>query len=139
MPRKASKEPTDAELRILNCLWDAGAMRLSEIAAELSGGAGASLANTTIATTLKVMSQKGLVRRTKRGANVVWVASVTRESASRGSVDRLLDRLFDGSASKLVAHLISGGRLSESDRREVEQLLDEAETTKRSNPRKLPK
>ena len=125
MPRKRSKEPTDAELRILNCLWDGGSLRLSEIAAVLSKSNGAALANTTIATTLKVMSGKGMVRRTSRDGNVVWVATVTRESANRGSVDRLLDRLFEGSASKLVAHLISGGRLSEEDRQEVEQLLHE--------------
>lgn len=126
MPRKASKEPTDAELRILNCLWDAGAMRLSEIVAALRAGEGATLANTTIATTLKVMSAKGLARRTSRDHKVVWVASVTRESASGGSVARLLDRLFDGSASKLVAHLLRDGRLSDDDRREVERLLRDA-------------
>ena len=132
MPRKTSKEPTDAELRILNCLWEADAMRLSEIAAALHEG-GESLANTTIATTLKVMSQKKLVRRTTRGGNTVWVASVSRESASRGSVDRLLDRLFDGSASQLVAHLISGKRLSDHDKKEIEALL-RADATKQAKP-----
>ncbi len=132
MPRKPSREPTDAELRILNCLWDGGAMRLSEIAVVLRDGG--ALANTTIATMLKVMSEKKLVRRTRRDGNVVWVASVTRQAANRGSVDRLLDRLFDGSASQLVAHLLKGGRLSEADREEIETLLrDDAEGKKSEN------
>ena len=122
MPRKPSREPTDAELRILNCLWDGGAMRLTEIAGALKDS-GASLANTTIATMLKVMSDKKLARRTSRGGHVVWVAAVTREKANRGSVDRLLDRLFDGSARQLVAHLVSGGRLSDDDKAAIEQML----------------
>jgi predicted transcriptional regulator len=99
-------------------------MRLSEIAAELAR-VGDALANTTIATTLKVMSEKKLVRRTKDKGNVVWKAAVTREKASSGSVDRLLDRLFDGSASKLVAHLLSGGQISSGDKEEIERLLRE--------------
>ena len=111
MARKRSKEPTDAELRLLNCLWKCEGMRLSELAAALRESEGAALANTTIATTLKVMSEKKLVRRTTRGSQVVWKALVSREKASSGSVERLLDRLFEGSASKLVAHLISGGQL----------------------------
>lgn len=128
MARKTSKEPTDAELRILNCLWDRGAMRLSELAAALIESDGASLANTTIATTLKVMSEKKLVRRTTRGGNIVWKAAVSREKASSGSVARLLDRLFDGSASKLVAHLISGGQITDGDKAEIEALLNEKQS-----------
>ena len=126
MARKPSKEPTDAELRILHCLWDGGPMRLSEIAAELARE-GDALANTTIATMLKVMSEKKLVRRAQRGGNVVWKAAVTREKASSGSVDRLLDRLFEGSASKLVAHLLSGGQITAQDRAEIDRLLREKE------------
>ena len=132
MARKASKEPTDAELRILHCLWAGGAMRLSEIAAALARD-GDALANTTVATMLKVMSEKKLVRRTKRGANVVWKAAVTREKAGAGSVDRLLDRLFDGSASKLVAHLISGGKLTEQDKAEIEGLLATSDAPRRKS------
>lgn len=122
MARKSSKEPTDAELRILNCLWDHGDLRLSELAAELAK-VGDALANTTVATMLKVMSEKKLVRRSKRGSQVVWKAAVSREKANRGSVERLLDRLFEGSASKLVAHLINGGQISDQDKAEIERLL----------------
>ncbi len=127
MPRPPSKEPTDAELRVLNCLWERGALRLGEIAAEIAERGGVALAKTTVATTLKVMAAKKMVRRTTRGGEVVWRATVTRERASRGSVQRLLDRLFDGSASQLVAHLIRGGELTEAERAEIEALLAGAE------------
>ena len=137
MARKPSKEPTDAELRILNCLWDDGAMRLSEIAATLRAE-GDGLANTTIATMLKVMSAKKLVRRTTRQGNIVWVATVSRESANNGSVNRLLERLFEGSARQLVAHLISGGRLSSDDRREIEELLRADAAKKRTKTTRKP-
>lgn len=102
-------------------------MRLSELAAALRASGGVGLANTTIATTLKVMSEKKLVQRTKQDGQVVWEALVSREKTNRGSVERLLDRLFDGSASKLVAHLISGGQLSASDKVEIEALLRDGE------------
>jgi predicted transcriptional regulator len=81
---------------------------------------------TTVATTLKTMQAKGLVTRDdSAGTGIIWSAGVSRDSAARGLVGRLLDRLFEGSARRLVAHLIESGHLSATDRAELRQLLDD--------------
>jgi predicted transcriptional regulator len=42
-------------------------------------------------------------------------------------VKGLMDKLFDGSAGRLVAHVLKAGSLSEADLAELTRLLEEAE------------
>ena len=51
-------------------------------------------------------------------------------AAARGMLGKLVDRLFDGSASLLVAHLIEDGKLSDSERRQIESLLHGKKSSK---------
>jgi predicted transcriptional regulator len=95
------------------------------------------VATTTVATMLGVMLAKGLVDRGSGERGYVWTARMSRDVAARGLVGKLVDRLFDGSAQRLVAHLIEAGGLSPSDRREIETLLKAApESLKRKGTRK---
>jgi predicted transcriptional regulator len=120
MARPASTLPTERELDILQVLWDAGAASLSEISSVLHNRRG--VATTTVATILKVMLDKGLVRRTKDRR---WEASVSQDDTGQGMVSQLLDRVFHGSAQRMVGHILAAGDLSEQDVRELRQLLDE--------------
>ena len=70
------------------------------------------VATTTVATMLGVMLDKGLVRRKKAARGNQWSAAVTHAAAAKGMVGKLVDGVFDGSASRLVAHLVEGGKLS---------------------------
>jgi BlaI family penicillinase repressor len=129
MPRPSSRQPTDGELEILKFLWQAGPTELGRITAALNEER--KVATTTVATMLKVMLDKGLVVRKQGERGYQWSAKVTREAAESGLTHKLIDRLFDGSARRLVAHLIEGGTLSPADRLEIQELLDKAATSKR--------
>ena len=61
MARPPSQHPTDGELEILRTLWDRGPSSLSEICESLREGR--EVATTTVATMLRVMVDKGLVKR----------------------------------------------------------------------------
>ena len=63
MPRHASSEPTAGELEILQILWDAGPLALSPLCERIR--ARRPVATTTVATMLKVMLDKKLVRRAR--------------------------------------------------------------------------
>ena len=89
------------------------------------------MATTTVATMLGVMLDKGLVRRKKGKRGHVWSAAVTHDAAARGMVGKLLDGVFDGSASRLVAHLVEGGKLTALELAELRSLL-ESHSGKRS-------
>ncbi len=125
MARQPTKHPTDTELEILQILWDAGPSSLGSICEAMRQNR--DVATTTVSTMLKVMNEKGLVRRKdvrgQRGS--LWTAAVTRQRAARGMVGKLIDRVFEGSTQKLVAHIINDRKLTDEDRELLRQLLEE--------------
>lgn len=132
MARNSSTHPTDTELEILQLLWDSGPCSLSDLCALIRKTR--PVATTTVSTMLKVMQDKKLVMRQAgdpgtRGAT--WKAKVNRKQAARGFVSKVVDRIFEGSAQQLVAHIISDRKLSESDRKAIQKLLDETPEDKK--------
>jgi BlaI family transcriptional regulator, penicillinase repressor len=121
MARPPSKQPTDGELEILQILWESGPAELKTIRDSLQQER--PVATTTIATMLGVMLDKGLVRRANGPRGYRWSALMSRESALRSMLGKLVDRMFDGSASLLVAHLIDDGKLSDAERKKIESLI----------------
>jgi BlaI family transcriptional regulator, penicillinase repressor len=123
MARPANEQPTEGELEILKVLWERGPCGLKHVCSGLR--ASRSVATTTVATMLRLMVEKGLVDRAEPGPQgSLYSARVSRDAASAGLVRRLIDQVFDGSARRLVAHMIEGERLSEQDRDEIRRLLD---------------
>jgi BlaI family transcriptional regulator, penicillinase repressor len=127
MARPANDHPTDGELEILRVLWERESATLGEICTVLRRQR--QVATTTVATMLSVMLDKNLVRRRKGSRGNQWSAVVTHAAAARGMVGKLVDGVFDGSASRLVTHLVEGGKLSESELIELRSLIN-SHTTK---------
>ncbi len=121
MPRPASSQPTDVELEILQILWDAGPLSLSQLCEKMR--AQRPVATTSVATMLMVMLNKKLIRRARVARGSLWSARLSRKSTANGMLSGLVDRLFNGSAKSLVAHLIEDGRLTAAQRLEILELL----------------
>lgn len=123
MPRPPSTQPTDGELEILNVLWDLGPSELGMIRNALL--ARRPVAASTVATMLRVMADKSLVERTEGPRSApIWTARISRQTARSGLIKRVMDRVFDGSARGLVAHLLEAGDLNDRDRDAIRKLLD---------------
>jgi predicted transcriptional regulator len=122
MPRPPSVHPTDGELEILRVLWAAGPASLSAVCEVLRQER--DVAATTVATMLRVMSDKKLVKRTGSGRGATWAAAVSQQKTERGMVSKLVDRVFDGAADRLVAHLVEGGQLSTNQLADLRRLID---------------
>jgi BlaI family transcriptional regulator, penicillinase repressor len=123
MARPPSAHPTDVELELLQILWQTGPASLGQICAALRARRPA--ATTTVATMLKVMLEKKLVQRKSGKQGYRWSAKTTRQTAATGMVRKLVDLVFDGSAERLVAHLVESGELSDQERKEIQQLMQE--------------
>ena len=121
MARKSTDQPTDGELNILKVLWQRGPSRLSEVCEALSGERQVAL--TTVATMLKIMSRKGQVEKVNSGDGVRWQAKLSQGEAGRNMVERLVERVFEGSTRNLVLHLLEAGNLSAEDQQEIRSLL----------------
>jgi predicted transcriptional regulator len=65
------------------------------------------------------MLDKKLVRRADTPRGYRWSATVSRDAAASGIVTKLLDYVFEGSAQRMVAHLVEAGDLTDAD---LEQL-----------------
>lgn len=123
MARPASVHPTDGELEILRVLWANGPTALSTLCETLRQER--EVATTTIATMLRVMSEKGLVKRLGSGRGAQWTAAITQKKTAKKMVGKLVDHVFDGSADLLAAHLIEGGQLSPQQLAELRDLIDQ--------------
>jgi BlaI family transcriptional regulator, penicillinase repressor len=123
MARPPSSQPTDAELEVLKVLWDRGSSGLGPIHAAIQDRRPVAL--TTIATTLKTMLAKGLVLRVDGPRGYVWSAAASRGSTASGLLGKVVQHVFDGSARRLVAHLIEEGKLDDRERDEIRALLEE--------------
>lgn len=123
MPRPRSLHPTDGELQILHVLWENGPSPLSAICEQLRQQR--EVATTTVATMLRVMLDKDLVKRQGAGRGAQWLAAVTRDSTAQGMVGKLVDHLFDGAADRLAAHLVEGGQLNSKQLSELRKLIEQ--------------
>src|SRR3954471_3971483 len=122
MPRPPSPHPTDGELEILRVLWEQGTAPLGAICEALRRER--EVATTTVATMLRVMLDKGLVRRKLAARGQQWSAAITQTAAAKSMVGKLVDGVFDGSAGRLAAHLVEAGQLSANELAELRNLID---------------
>ena len=132
MARPPSKHPTDGELEILRVLWEHGPTGLGGVCEKLRQDR--DVATTTVATMLGVLLDKKLVRRRSGKRGYVWSAAVSRDDTANRLVGKLIDRVFDGSAQRLVAHLVDAGSLTADELDELKQMLD---STKPQESRKM--
>jgi BlaI family transcriptional regulator, penicillinase repressor len=122
MARPPSSQPTDGEMEILKVLWAIGPAELGRIRTVVQKRR--PVATTTIATMLKVMLGKKLVKRSKGDHGYVWSARVSRARTATDLVRKVLDHVFDGSAHRLVAHLLEEKGLDGLERDEIRRLLE---------------
>jgi BlaI family penicillinase repressor len=135
MARPPSKQPTDGELEILKILWETGPTGLGQIHSVLQERRG--VATTTVATMLKMMLAKELVQREDGSRGYLWSARVSRKAAVSGLLGKLVQHVFDGSARRLVAHLIQEGDLDDRERAEILDLLKtQSDKEQKPAPRK---
>jgi predicted transcriptional regulator len=125
LARKKSPHLTEAELRLMDVVWDKSSATVAEVAEALPKSLG--LAYNTVLTTLRILEEKGYLRHTtaKEGRAFIYSARISREQASRSAVHHLLRRFFGDSAEALVLNLIEDERLSDAELKRVRELLKE--------------
>jgi predicted transcriptional regulator len=127
LARKKSLNLTEAELRLMDVVWDKGAVTVGEVATALPGEPG--LAYNTILTTLRILEQKGYVRhkKSREGRAFVYRAVVGRKQASRNALRHLVRGFFANSPELLVLNLLDDGDLSQRSLENIRNLLAEGE------------
>ena len=117
------RKPTDAELGILRVLWARGPSTVRQVAEQLGRETG----YTTVLKLLQIMTVKRLVARDEASRTHIYRAAYTQDQTERQLVTDLLDRVFDGSAAKLVLQALSGRKTSAEELSAIRELLDRLE------------
>ena len=119
-------KPTEAELGILNVLWERGASTVRDIHEVLYRDEGAGY--TTALKLLQIMHAKGLVERDDSERAHVYRPAVSKEKTQKRFLTDMVQRVFDGSASQLVLHALgSRPRATREELDEIRALLDRME------------
>lgn len=126
MPKRNLTRPTDAELEILNVLWQRGACTVRDVHREISRSRPA-MGYTTVLKLMQIMAEKELVRRDESERAHIYEARLAREQTQRQLIGDLLERAFDGSAMKLVMQALSTKKASAEELTSIREMLDEFE------------
>jgi predicted transcriptional regulator len=124
MARKKSPTLTDAELRLMDVIWDKRSATAAEVLARLPDS---ELAYTTVLNTLRILENKGYLRHTKDGKAFIYHPLIEREEASRTALQYIVSRFFGNSPRLLVSNLIEDEKLSKQDLQRLKQLIEESE------------
>ena len=120
MKKKESPKPTEAELAILNVLWEAGPSTVREVMDILNQTR--KTGYTTALKMLQIMTQKKLVKRDESNHAHIYIASYAKQQTQKCLVDDLLKKAFGGSPVQLASTLFGTEKLSKS---EFEKLRNE--------------
>lgn len=97
---------TEAESAVLAALWRRGPLSAASLIEEVK--AANPWGDATIKTLLHRLMQKGAVKSVREDGRQRYHALLDRETYVDGEVRDLLDRLFEGEAETLIAHLSRG-------------------------------
>lgn len=112
---------SDAEHVVMEVLWKDSPLGAAEVAERVDPGRGWS--SRTVKTLLSRLLAKGVLAHEEEGRRYLYRPLVGREEFVASESRRLLDRMFGGRLTPLVAHLAERESLSREDIEEIEALL----------------
>jgi predicted transcriptional regulator len=123
MARPPAKELTERELEVMHVFWNVGLATAAEIRDRLAT-TGRELAYTTVATLIRILSDKGFLKQTNAERPFQYRPVRSFEDVSRNMVGDLVDRLFRGSREQLLARLFDERKLTAKERAALEALVE---------------
>jgi BlaI family transcriptional regulator, penicillinase repressor len=115
--RLKSATLTEAELRIMDVLWQRQSGTVQQVLEVLPGKP--PLAYNSVLTIIRILEKKGYVGHSKDGRAHVYSPLVMREEAQRSEVRHLVSRFFKNSHEQLVLNVLEERGI---DRKELERL-----------------
>lgn len=125
---RTARDASDAELAVLQVLWDAGPATIRHITDTIYPGGGTAKYG-TVQKLLERLEEKGFVHRQRDAAAHTFVAAVDRDALIGRRLQDVAEKLCGGSLTPLLTHLVRSRPLSAAERRELRDLIDELDST----------
>ena len=113
----------EGELAVMEVLWEESPLTAADVSERAPPERGWTLA--TVKTMLSRLLGKGLLTHEEEGRRYLYRPAIQREDYVAEESGRLIDRMFGGRVTPLVAHLAERDRLTPADIEEIETLLRE--------------
>ena len=125
-----NQDVTEAELALLQALWDEGPATIRQLVERVYQQTGASVYG-TVQKLLDRLEAKRCVERDRGGSVHVFRAAINRDELIGRRLRAVADSLCGGSLSPLLTHLVEGRGLSDKERRELRALVEKLDHKKR--------
>ena len=112
------------ELAIMKVVWRRESATVREVYETLRERR--PVAYTTVMTMMSTLETKGYLKKTAEGRAFRYRPARPERRVMSALVQDFLDRVFDGAARPLLAHLVTDSRLTKAEREELRRLIDEA-------------
>jgi len=119
---KPSFRLTAVEEELMLIIWQHGASTVKEVKDRLPDDR--KLAYTSISTVLRILQHKNILTARKNGREHVYEPSYSLEQYCKATLDKTVSSFFSGNVSHLVHYLINHFHLSENERTELIQLIE---------------
>lgn len=124
MARPPAKELTERELEVMHVFWRHGESTVVRARDRLADE-GRDLAYTTVATLVRILTEKGALRQTGAERPFGYKPARSFEEVSGNMLGDLLARVFGGSREQLLVRLLEQRKLTDQERAAVEAILRE--------------
>ena len=123
MPRTQSATLTEAELRIMQVLWEKGSATVQQVLEALPRKK--PLAYNSVLTIIRILEKKGYVRHVKDGRAHIYTALLNQQDATRSEIRHLVSRFFQDSRELLALNILEEEGLDAHEIARLRQILDE--------------
>jgi BlaI family transcriptional regulator, penicillinase repressor len=121
LARTKSATLTEAELRIMNVLWQKGPATVHDVLEAMP--AKPALAYNSVLTIIRILEKKGYVKHEKDGRAHLYIPQVDRKKASNFEVRHLISRFFGNSHESLVLNILEDDSIDTAELIRLRQLL----------------
>ena len=109
------------ELAVMSVLWRSGSASVSEVRDALEED----LAYTSVLSALQTLEEKGYVRHEPEGRAYRYFPTVAADRAGGSALARIRDAIFQGSAERMFAQMVSDKKLGRKELEQMRRLLAE--------------
>ena len=123
MPPRKSVTLTEAELRLMDVVWQRGESTVQQVLEALPKHP--ALAYNSVLTTIRILEKKGYLKHVKDGRAHVYMPLIERDDATRSEISHLVNRFFKNSHEQLVLNILEDESIDAVELKRLRKLLAE--------------
>jgi predicted transcriptional regulator len=112
----------DLQRAVIEVVWELGEASVHQVRKRLARKK--KLAYTTVLTAMQKLEKAGWLRHRAQGKTYIYLPTRSREQAGAKSVQKFMERIFDGDALLMFQHLMRQSKLSNKELQELRKMIE---------------